>query len=202
MLTDAYIQNVAGELIHQAGIDIRDLSGHGLVIWLTGLSGAGKTTIATKIIERDKAAGYPSVLFDGDRLRALFAEHMGHDRDQRRQLALTYGRLCKEVSVRGVDVVCATISMFHEVHEWNRDNLPGYLEIYIKVPLAELKRRDPKGLYRRAAAGELSDIVGIDVPAQEPLAPDLTLENCGEVTPDIAVEAIWALIQRARAERR
>ena len=73
---------------------------------------------------------------------------------------------------QGVDVAIATISLFREVHEWNRANLPGYVEIYLAVPMGELRRRDPKQIYARAARGELKDVAGLDFAIDEPQAPD------------------------------
>ncbi len=73
-------------------------------------------------------------------------------------------------------MVIATISLFKEVHAWNRQNLPGYFEVYLKVPVDELRRRDPKGIYRRFDAGELQDVAGLDLPIDEPEAADLIVE--------------------------
>jgi adenylylsulfate kinase len=73
-------------------------------------------------------------------------------------------------------VVTATISLFNEIHEWNRATLPGYFEVYLKVPIDELRRRDPKGIYRRFDAGELTHVAGLDLPIDEPEAADWVVE--------------------------
>jgi len=100
-------------------------------------------------------------------------------------------RLCLLLATQGSDVVCPTISLFHEVQRWNRANIPGYCEIYLEVPLEELQRRDPKGLYAAARRGELRDVVGLDVPAELPESPDLTLANFANVDASAAVDRIW-----------
>jgi glutamine kinase len=121
----------------------------------------------------------------------VIAEDLGHSAANRRRSAVRNARLCRLLASQGIDVVCSTISLFHEVQRWNRANIPGYSEIYLRVPLEELRRRDSKGLYARAERGQVRDVVGLDVPAEEPEAPDLVLDNHGDLTSDAAVERIW-----------
>ena len=162
----------------------------GTVYWITGLSGAGKSTVAALLARRLRAHGRPVLQLDGDILRDIFSPAAGHDAEDRLRLARAYGRLCREVAAQGIDVVCATISMFHAVRQWNRDHIPGYREIYLKVPLSELERRDSKGLYKGAREGGANNVVGVDLQAELPEAPDLTVENHG-ISPEAAVERIW-----------
>lgn len=142
----------------------------GRVIWITGLSGAGKSTLAAALAPKLRKAGVPVVVLDGDELRAVLgtvdAGH--HGRDARLALARRYAALCKLLAAQGLTVVIATISMFAEIHASNRRELPGYFEIYLDVPLDELRRRDPKNIYRRHAAGELSDVAGLDLAVDVP----------------------------------
>ena len=161
------------------------------IFWVTGLAGAGKTTVGRALWQRLRDAGYPAVLLDGDELRAAVADELGHGRADRLRAAMRHSRTCQLLARQGVPVVCATISLFHEVQRWNRANIPGYREIYLRVPLAELERRDPKGLYARARKGELTDVVGIDLVAEAPEAPDLVIDNHGTVSADAAIDAIW-----------
>jgi adenylylsulfate kinase-like enzyme len=152
----------------------------GRVIWITGLSGAGKTTLAVKLVDRFRAEGLPVVFLDGDELREVFgavaANAQNHGRQGRLALAMQYAHLCRVIAAQGLTVVIATISLFREVHTWNRAHLPGYFEVYLKVPVEELRRRDPKGIYRRFDAGELTHVAGLDLPIDEPESADWTVE--------------------------
>lgn len=164
----------------------------GSVYWITGLSAAGKTTVATKLCARLRRAGRAAVLLDGDRLRAVLEAGEAYAPEDRLRLAMTYARLCRELAGQGLDVVCATISMFHAVREWNRAQIAQYHEIYLRVPAEVLGRRDPKRLYAGQRQGSQVQVVGRDIVPELPLAPDLTIDNDGAVTPDEAVERIWA----------
>jgi hypothetical protein len=106
-------------------------------------------------------------------------------------------RLCRLLAEQGNDVVCATISLFHEVQRWNRENIPGYREIYLRVPMDELRRRDSKGIYVGVERGGGHDfvgldVVGVDVAAEIPKDPDLVLDNYGVLDVATAVNRILA----------
>jgi glutamine kinase len=168
----------------------------GRVFWITGLSGAGKTTLGRELWCRLRAAGRPVTFLDGDALRAAIAEDLDHSAVDRRRSAMRNARLCRMLADQGSDVVCATISLFHEVQRWNRENIPGYREIYLRVPIDELRRRDSKGLYARAQNGDALDVVGVDVLAETPEAPDLVLDNYGTLGVAEAVDRILAVCVR------
>src|ERR1700733_6943273 len=138
----------------------------GHVFWITGLSGAGKTTVGKGLCERLRAAGRPVTFLDGDALRAAIADDLDYSAGHRRHSAMRNARLCRLLAGQGSDVVCATISLFHEVQRWNRENIPGYREIYLRVPLHELRSRNSKGIY--AEREPMSNVVGIDVAAETP----------------------------------
>ena len=184
-------------------------SGHthpvGRVFWITGLSGAGKTTLGMELWRRLRESGRPAILLDGDALREVIAEDLGHSLANRRKSAWRNARLCKVLAEQGQDVICPTISMFHAVQRWNREHIPGYQEIYLRVPMDELQRRDAKGIYAAAQRGDLCDVVGLDIPAELPESPDLVLDNFGELDRQIAVDQIWqacVLPSRTRATGR
>jgi adenylylsulfate kinase-like enzyme len=152
----------------------------GRVIWITGLSGAGKSTLAHELVASLRASGDVVVMLDGDELREVFGavsvNLKNHSREARLALAIQYAYLCRILAHQGMTVVIATISLFKEVHVWNRAKLPGYFEVYLKVPVEELRRRDPKGIYRRFDAGELTDVAGMDLTIDEPEAADWVVE--------------------------
>lgn len=173
----------------------------GRVLWITGLSGAGKSTLAHEVVVRLQARGDDVVMLDGDELREVFgaaaANAQNHGREGRLGLAMQYAHLCRVIGSQGLTVVIATISLFREVHAWNRENLPGYFEVYLKVPIEELRRRDPKEIYRRFDAGELSNVAGLDLPIDEPEAADWVVEYLsGQKASDLAVELINQLMER------
>lgn len=115
-----------------------------------------------------------AILLDGDELReALGAAQSDFDADSRKRLALTYARLASLLARQGFMVIVATISLFHEVHAWNREHLPGYLEGFLDVSETERRKRDPKGLY----AANMRDMAGSKVPAEPPLKPHLRLDG-------------------------
>jgi adenylylsulfate kinase len=152
----------------------------GKVIWITGLSGAGKSTLAHEVVARLRTSGEAVVMLDGDELREVFgavaANAQNHGREGRLALAMQYAHLCRILAAQGLTVVIATISLFREVHTWNRAQLPGYFEVYLKVPIEELRRRDPKGIYRRFDAGELTHVAGLDLSIDEPEAANWVAE--------------------------
>jgi adenylylsulfate kinase-like enzyme/phosphohistidine swiveling domain-containing protein len=145
--------------------------------------------LGRELWRRLRAAGRTVIFLDGDTLRATIAEDLGHSTGDRRRSAMRNARLCQILAEQGSDVVCATISLFHEVQRWNRENIPGYREIYLRVPFDELRRRDSKGIY----ANGKCDVVGIDVPAEAPERPDLILDNYGVLDVGGAVDQILAV---------
>jgi adenylylsulfate kinase len=175
----------------------------GTVFWITGLSGAGKSTVAAALRVELAAAGRSHVHLDGDALRAVFADMNRHDRASRIALARRYAGLCKLISDQGHDVVCSTISLFHEIHDWNRANLARYLEVFLDVDHETLRSRDPKGIYRGARSGAIKDVAGLDLAVEFPKAPDLTLRNDGRESPEqlartiLAANGGWAAPARA-----
>lgn len=156
----------------------------GILYWITGLSGAGKTTIGKLLYEHIRKHKKNVVFLDGDELRNLFPYSNDYSKNARLNLAKSYSKLCKLLTDQGIDVICCTISMFDEVRNWNRQNIQNYYEIYLKVSKETLIQRDQKGLYSNHLNGNLSNLVGFDLEFEEPKNPDLILENNGNLTPN------------------
>lgn len=141
--------------------------------WITGLSGAGKTTLAKKI----KSKINNSILLDGDIIREILNISYGYDIDSRLKLAYVYAKMAKMMVENNINVICSTISLFHEVQYWNRKNIPGYVEVFLDVDMHELERRDPKHIYSKSKSGNLKNVVGVDIAAEFPLNPDYRIRN-------------------------
>jgi adenylylsulfate kinase-like enzyme len=156
---------------------------HGTCYWITGLSGAGKTTLGRAFHQHLRMQGRDNLVYlDGDTLREVFGNQLGHSPAERHQLAMSYARMCRMLTEQGIDVICATISMFDEVRTWNRDNIESYVEVYLDVPIEVLKQRDQKQLYSRALRGEIKHVMGIDEPAAPPVSPDIVICNDGSLS--------------------
>ena len=112
--------------------------------WLTGLAGAGKTTIAKELQQILQARGVPVVLFDGDEVREALQMTGMYSLQDRQWLARSYAGLSRLVTSQGVHVICATISPFPEVRTWLRENVPGYVEVYVRTSNETVKQRDQK----------------------------------------------------------
>jgi len=171
--------------------------GQGSVYWITGLSGAGKSTLAQALHVQLQAAGQPTVIVDGDAVRALLLSDASMDRGSRLRIAEFNGRLCRFLAMQGLHVVCATISLFHSVQAWNRAHLPNYTEICLTTPLEFLIERDPNGLYARARAGEIQHVVGLDIVPEWPTAPDFVFTTEHHPSPTAMAETILSNLGKA-----
>jgi adenylylsulfate kinase len=148
-----------------------------MVIWLIGLSGAGKTVIGKELFTAIKKEQSNTVFLDGDLIREVMGEDLGHTIEDRRKNADRICRLCRMLDRQNINVVCAILSLFHESHEWNRRKYSSYFEIFIKVSQDILIKRNQKGLYEGALAGTIKNVVGVDIPFEPPRNPDLIIEN-------------------------
>lgn len=149
----------------------------GGVFWITGLSGSGKSTLASYVLSALRELGLPSVLLDGDELRELHQNlGGGYDRESRLKTAKFNASLCKLLSEQNIYVVCPTISLFHEVQNWNRENILRYVEIYIEARIEDLKKIDIKKIYRDYEDGIIKEVVGLDIEPEFPKNPELVIE--------------------------
>jgi adenylylsulfate kinase len=146
------------------------------VIWLTGLSGAGKSTIAVHIVEALRRGGVPVESLDGDVIRQIFPA-TGFSREARDEHVRRVGYVAALLARHGVYVVVALISPYRDSREFARGLAPAFLEVYVSTSLEECERRDVKGLYARARRGEIRQFTGIDDPYEPPLRPEITIDT-------------------------
>ena len=171
------------------------MSEKGTVYFFTGLAGAGKTTIGGLFCQRLKEYVPDAILMDGDQMRTAGGDSapdgtvLFEDRyttEARKAGARGMFRRCKELADRGATMVCCCIAMYQEIRDWNRENIENYKEIYIKVTRETLYRRDQKKLYSSGA----KNVVGVDLPWDEPERPDIVVENDGQETPEEIVDRL------------
>jgi len=172
----------------------------GTVFWITGLAGSGKTTIGRRLYDRLKEMKPDVVFLDGDTLRGVFGNSHGHSPEDRKKLAMSYSRLCRLLSDQGIDVVCSTISLFREVHKFNRENFRNYCEIFVDCDMKEIVRRDQKGLYSNCVNGSTSNVIGVDLEYDEPENCDLVIDNSRQDSLDEKVERIMQLNKKGRKQ--
>lgn len=177
-------------------VKIVAIENSGTVYWITGLSGAGKTTIGKLFYQKLKEKNFNTVFLDGDILREIFGNDLDHSLGDRKKSAMRNSRLCKALSEQGIHVVCATISMFKEIRDWNRSHIKPYTEIYLRVPMETLISRDQKQLYSRALRGEIKNVMGVDLPVDDPVNPDLIIDNDGSSTPESIADELHAKLTR------
>ncbi len=154
----------------------------GVLYWLTGLSGAGKTTIGNALYYELKEKKSNVILLDGDILKQIVGSDLGYSYAERFERAKRYSNLCKILVDQGMIVIICTIAMFDEIRNWNRNNIDGYVEVYLDVSLDILRKRNQKGLYLKQQKGGLVNLAGVDMETQLPKNPDIVLKNEGTLS--------------------
>jgi len=149
----------------------------GFVIWLTGLPGSGKTTIAQRLLRELKARNLKVELFDGDEVRRNLSKGLGFSKEDRDTHNKRIIYVCKLLTRNGVNTIVSLISPYRSTRAYARENLPKFVEVYLKCSIEECIKRDPKGLYKKALAGEITNMTGIQDPYEEPLNPEVLLDT-------------------------
>ena len=147
------------------------------VIWFTGLSGAGKSTISAELARVLASRGIDFEVLDGDVVRTHLSKGLSFSREDRDINVLRIGWVARTLAKHGTVAICAAISPYRASRDAVRAETPGFVEVHLKVPLDVCEARDVKGLYRRARAGEISGFTGIDDPYEEPLNPEVVCET-------------------------
>ena len=180
------------------GVELNE--GRSFVLWLTGLSGAGKTTLAGRLVPELRARGLSVELLDGDEVRTNLSKGLGFSKEDRDTNVRRIGYVARLLARNGVAAVTAAISPYREVRDEVRRAVEGdgaeFVEVYVECPLEVLAERDVKGLYRKALAGEIKEFTGVSDPYEEPPAPDVIVRTHEESVGTSAERIIAELVRR------
>lgn len=161
----------------------------GVTIWFTGLPSSGKSTIARVLERRFRQAGLKVELLDGDVVRTNLSKGLGFSKDDRDANIKRIGFVCHLLSRNDVIAIAAAISPYREVRDYNRRMIGNFVEVYVKCPIDECEKRDVKGLFKKARAGEIKGFTGVDDPYEEPLHPEVVCYTEKE-TPEQSAEKV------------
>jgi adenylylsulfate kinase len=167
----------------------------GFTLWLTGMSGAGKSTISDQIMARFREAGAKVELLDGDVVRTNLSQGLGFSREDRDINIRRIGFVAELLSRNGVIAVVAAISPYRETRDEVKTKIGNFLEVFVDCPIEVLAQRDVKGLYKRALAGEVGNFTGISDPYEPPLHPDVTVRSDREALEE-SVGKVWSELER------
>ncbi len=166
----------------------------GFTLWFTGLSGSGKTTISTIIHQRLRRAGAKVEMLDGDVVRENLSQGLGFSKQDRDTNIRRIGFVCELLARNGVIAIVAAISPYRAVREEMRRRIGNFVEVHVDCPLEVVAGRDVKGLYRKAAAGEIPQFTGLSDPYEPPLNPELRIQS-NEETPAQSADRVWAKLE-------
>ncbi len=162
----------------------------GATIWFTGLSGAGKSTVASLVEAELRRRAEPVEVLDGDVVRTNLSKGLGFSKEDRDENIRRIGFVCNLLSRHGVFALAAAISPYREIRDEVRAAAAGkFLEVYVDCPIEECARRDVKGLYVKAFAGEIKNFTGVSDPYEPPLRPEVTLRTAEE-SPELSARRV------------
>ena len=167
----------------------------GFTLWLTGLSGAGKSTLAAAVSAELRGRDVPVEVLDGDEVRQNLSKGLGFSGEDRDTNIRRIGYVAKLLARNGVAVITAAISPYRGIRDAVREEIGAFVEVYVRASLDECIRRDTKGLYRRALAGEIPQFTGVSDPYEEPLAPELVIDTEREEVADSASRVVDRLLE-------
>jgi adenylyl-sulfate kinase len=166
----------------------------GFIVWLTGMKRAGKTTIAAHLAARFLAAGRKIELLDEDGDAALLLEGLGASKDDHAKAVARFGFVAKAVMRSGGVAICAALSPYRDARDQLRKESRRFVEVFVDCAMEKLQQRDPDGIYRRALAGELTQVPGVDVPYEPPGHADVTVHTDQLSLPETGTKIFQALV--------
>lgn len=173
----------------------------GLVLWFTGLSGAGKTTTARALLEPLRKEGMQAELLDGDELRSVISKGLGFSREDRMENIRRIVFISKMLSRNGINVLVSAITPYREMRELARSELPGYVEIFVDCPLEECERRDVKGLYAKARKAVIANFTGIGDHYEPPEQPDIVIRtDVDELSSNVSLIMDYVALRAGRKD--
>jgi len=149
----------------------------GFTLWFTGLSGAGKSTLSNLLADELRRRGMRVEILDGDDVRTNLSKGLGFSKEDRDTNIKRIGYVCKLLSRNGVVAISAAISPYREVRDFNREQIGNFIEVYVQCSIEALTRRDVKGLYKKALAGEIQNFTGVSDPYEPPRKAEITVDS-------------------------
>jgi adenylyl-sulfate kinase len=165
----------------------------GFTLWFTGLSGAGKTTLARLIESEIKARGHMVEVLDGDIIRTNLSKGLGFSKEDRDTNIRRIGFVCNLLTRNNVVAIAAAISPYRAVRDEVRRDIGAFVEVYVRCPIDVLAERDVKGLYKKALAGEIKNFTGVDDPYESPLAAEVIVDTDTEAPEESATRILAKL---------
>lgn len=167
----------------------------GFTLWFTGLSGAGKTTLARLLETELRARGHKVEVLDGDVVRTNLSKGLGFSKEDRDTNIRRIGFVCNLLTRNDVVAIAAAISPYRNVRDELRTQIGSFVEVFVKCPISVLADRDVKGLYKKALAGDIKNFTGVDDPYEEPLAAEVIVETDSE-TPQQSIARILSKLEQ------
>ena len=162
-----------------------------MIIWIIGISGTGKTTIGKKLFYKIRRKKSNTVFLDGDILRKVWGNDLGHKIADRKKNALRILQLCELLNKQKINVVCCLLSIFPAIQKKARKTLKKYYQVHLTTPIKELMKRDTKKIYKKYFDKKINNVVGLDIQFPKPYKSDLVIESFGFNTPNIIANKIF-----------